>query len=59
MEQEHYWKTYLRRMEEAEDAGPIVRTLEPYDMLLVWNAADDEQKIMLLQSADPACSHVP
>lgn len=42
----------LREMLDADDPGPIIRTLEPYDLLLTWNAADDEQKTALLLETD-------
>jgi hypothetical protein len=42
----------LRQIDDADDPGPIVRALEPYDLLLTWNAADDEQRGELLRFAE-------
>ncbi len=45
-------KSTLLQIDDADDPGPIVRSLAPYDLLLTWNAADDEQRAELLRFAD-------
>ena len=42
----------LRQMDELDDPGTLVRALEPFDLLLTWNAADDEHKSTLLLHAE-------
>ncbi len=42
----------LQQLAEVEEPGSIVRALEPYDLLLVWNQADEEQKADLLKYAN-------
>ncbi len=42
----------LRQMQNLNDPGRLIRSLEPHDLLMAWHLADDEQRADLLTLAD-------
>jgi hypothetical protein len=44
----------LEQLQGTDNPGLLVRSLEPYDLLMAWHLADDEQRADLLKMADKA-----
>ena len=44
----------LTMLQELDDPKHIIKTIPPHDLLVTWNMADDEQRAILLDSADQA-----
>ena len=42
----------LARLQDLDNPGPLVQSIPPQDLLVMWNLADDEQRADLLRLAD-------